>query len=118
MKNDANNIVIAFEDMLKVKCNVDISVDMDDKHTHFTIDHENKISSTIKKKSVDVCLVCQNELEGFAVYINDKIRYFIMIYEPHGAKINTDLNAIITYGHEQIITLNLANGVFDETYTR
>ena len=118
MENSSNNTVIAFEDMLKVKSNVDISVDMDDKHTPFTIDHENKISNTVKKKSVDVCLVYQNELEGFAVYINDKIRYFIMVYEPHGAKINADLNAIITYGHEQIITLNLANGVFDEIDTQ
>lgn len=117
MKNDENNTVIAFEDMLKVKCNADIEADFDDTNTPFVIDSENKISAIIKKKSVSVCLVSQTQEEGFAVYINDKLKYFIIIYEPHGVKISTNLNAIIAYGHEQIITLNLANGIFDEIYT-
>ena len=118
MKNDANNIVIAFEDMLKVKCNVDINDNFEDTQTPFVVKTEYKETCTVDSNTIDVYTVAQEWELGFAIYINGSIEYLIVIYEPHGAKINKDLNAIITYGHEQIITLNLANGVFDETYTR
>ena len=117
MKNDENNTVIAFEDMLKVKCNVDINEEAEDTETPFTIKTNSKETCTYGGNTIDVYLVAQEWENGFAIYINGSIEYFIIIYEPHGVKINTDLNAVITFGHEQIITLNLANGVFDEIYT-
>ena len=116
MENNKNNAVIAFEDMSKVKCNVDIRYDFDDKYTPFTIDLGTKASASMKKRTIDVHVASQNQEEEFVVYINGKIKYLIIIYELHGVHINTDLNAVIAYGHEQIITLNLANGVFDEIY--
>ena len=118
MKENSNNTVIAFEDMLKVKCNIDMNEEIEDTDTPFTVVINDKETCSDGVNIIDVYMVKQRFDAGFAIYINGNIEYFIVIYEPHGAMIDTGLNAIIVYGHEQIITLNLDNGVFNEVYTR
>ena len=55
---------------------------------------------------------------GYAISIDGVIEYLISIYEPHGCSLNAKRGCIMAHGHEQIITLWLDEGEFEEIHTR
>lgn len=55
---------------------------------------------------------------GYAILVNDEVKYLIGIYEPHGCKLNAKRGIVTAHGHEEIINLWLEDGEFESTHTR